>query len=82
MSEQKCCYEMLTMISDYLDGDLPASECAKLESHLETCENCRTMVGTMEKTIFLYRNVSEMECLPEDVKKRLFRCLDLDDLLA
>lgn len=82
MSEKKCCYEMLTMISDYLDGDLPASECAKLERHLETCENCRTLMGTMKKTIFLYRNVSEMECLPEDVKRRLFKCLDLDDLLA
>ena len=82
MSKQKCCQEMLIMISDYFDGDLSESECSKLESHLETCENCRTMVGTMEKTISLYQNVSKMECLPDDVKQRLFKCLDLEDLLS
>lgn len=82
MSERKCCYEILTMISDYLDGDLPESECAKLEDYLENCENCRTMVNTMEKTISLYRNISDVECLPEDVKKRLYKCLDIEDLQA
>ena len=81
MSEKKCCQEMLVLISDFLDGDLPESECTRLESHLATCENCRTMVGTMEKTISLYRDVSDIECLPEDVKQRLFKCLDLEDLL-
>ena len=72
---------MLVLISGYLDGDLPDLECSRLESHLETCENCRTMMGTMEKTISLYRDVSDIECLPEGVKQRLFKCLNLEDLL-
>jgi anti-sigma factor RsiW len=71
------CREMLDQLSDYIDGELEAALCAKLEAHLAECPDCRVMVDTMRKTVILYRAQSPGE-LPPDVKERLYRVLKLD----
>ena len=72
------CNELLEQLSDYIDGELEATLCAELESHLAECSNCRVMVDTVRKTITLYHGQTPAE-LPSDVEDRLFRVLNLKE---
>ncbi len=74
------CREILSSISDYVDGTLEAELCRELEAHLEGCEDCRVVVDTFRKTVELYHTESQDE-LPADVKQRLYKRLNLEDLV-
>ena len=75
------CRHLLGSLSDYVDGDLEARLCAEIEHHLEDCENCRVVVDTLKKTVYLYHVTTEPEQMPREVKERLFKRLNLDDLI-
>ena len=75
--EQPTCHDLLSHLSDYIDGELEAAICAQLETHLAECPDCRVMVDTVRKTIILYRSQAKDE-LPSDVKDRLYRVLQID----
>jgi predicted anti-sigma-YlaC factor YlaD len=71
------CPELINELSDYLDGVAAPEICAEIERHLQECPDCKVMVDTLEKTISLYREREGDTELPEDVRKRLYRVLDL-----
>lgn len=77
------CETFLGSLSDYIDGDLRAELCRELERHLAECENCRVVVDTTKKAVYLVHAsaVTDTPC-PEEVRERLFKRLDLDDLLS
>jgi anti-sigma factor (TIGR02949 family) len=75
------CKDLLSSISDYVDGDLAGELCAELEQHLAGCENCRIVVDTLQKTVYLVHANNAEADLPENVRERLYRCLDLDEYL-
>lgn len=75
------CNELLGTISEYMDGSLRDELCRELERHLSECDDCRVVVDTMKKTIDLYQTETAREGLPADVRRRLFKSLQLDDLL-
>ena len=79
--KEKNCKSLLGSLSDYVDGDAQDEICREIERHLSDCEDCRVVVDTLKKTVYLYRSNVETD-LPEDVRKRLFMKLSLDDLLA
>lgn len=79
MTEHEDCRHLLGSLSDYIDGCLEADLCAELERHLAECENCRVVVDTLEKTVYLYHTTSSQVDVPLGVRERLFTCLDLDD---
>ncbi len=81
MNEYAHCQELLASLSDYVDGSLSKELCNELERHLSECENCRVVVNTTRKTIELYKEMNEPGPLPEDVRERLFRRLDLHDFM-
>jgi anti-sigma factor RsiW len=74
---EQACQSLLSQLSDYIDGDLEEALCADLERHLATCENCRVVVNTLEKTITLYRHLPDPH-LPAETQDRLFKVLRLD----
>lgn len=74
------CYHLLDDLSDYLDGDASTAICAEIERHLATCDNCRVVVDTMNKTVLLYRDLPQ-PTLPDDVRTRLFQSLDLEEFI-
>ena len=45
------CIELVELLSDYLEGALPADEVAAVDAHLETCPPCRTYLAQMRATI-------------------------------
>ncbi len=81
MNEHANCQELLASLSDYVDGSLSKELCDELERHLSECENCRVVVNTTRKTIELYQSMDDPNPLPEDVRERLFRRLDLHDFM-
>ena len=79
----KDCSYLLGSLSEYVDGTLGELLCEEIERHVADCEDCRVVIDTLEKTIYLYRTTAEMEppSVPEDVKERLYKRLDLGDFL-
>lgn len=75
------CRHLLGTLSDYVDGELSVALCAELERHLAECENCRVVVDTLRRTIYLYHATSTPEPVPDEVKERLHKRLRLEDLL-
>lgn len=73
------CPDLIHELSDYLDGLADPKICAEIERHLQDCPDCKVMVDTLEKTITLYREQEETTTMPEDVRERLYRVLDLRD---
>ncbi len=76
------CHEMLSNLSDYIDGDLRKEICIEIEKHIKTCDNCRVVVDTLKKTIELYEKNQASDHLPGGVKERLYAKLDLSDLIS
>jgi predicted anti-sigma-YlaC factor YlaD len=84
MSEQvhsPQCKQLLGSLSEYIDGELQADLCAKIEEHLKDCNNCRIVVNTLRKTVELYEQTAEPAGLPDAVRERLFLKLELKDFL-
>ena len=77
----KNCQELLGSLSLYIDGELPPELCRELEQHLAECDNCRVVLNTTKRTIDLVHAPIEKLDVPEDVRERLFKRLNLDDYL-
>lgn len=75
------CRHLLASLSEYIDGTLGDELCSELERHLQDCENCRIVIDSLRKTVYLYRVTSENPTMPDDVRQRLFLRLDLDEFL-
>ena len=83
MAHPKKCQNLLGALSEYADGELADELCIELERHLANCENCRVVVDTLKKTIYLYRvTATEPAVVPVDIRERLFKCLDLEDYMT
>ena len=74
------CQALLGSLSEYIDGELPPDLCKEIEKHLEGCDNCRIVLNTTRRTIDLVQIPME-ENVPDDVRERLFKRLNLDDYL-
>ena len=79
--EEKTCKSLLSSLSDYVDGTAQEELCRELERHLAECEDCRIVVDTLKKTVYLYQSSPDKD-LPTDVRERLFKRLNLDDFLT
>lgn len=77
--EHNNCHDLLSSLSEYVDGELSPDLCAELEKHLCECERCRIVVDTMKKTVELYQEMPSDSQLPDEVRSRLFARLDLED---
>ncbi|MEJ5240306.1 MAG: zf-HC2 domain-containing protein [Anaerolineales bacterium] len=77
MAEQDCRH-LLAALGDYIDGTLEEQICRELEKHMAECPNCRVVVDTMRKMIYLYRVEASEEQAPAEARQRLFARLNLD----
>jgi anti-sigma factor (TIGR02949 family) len=76
------CEELLGSLSSYIDGDLSPDLCEELEKHLAGCDDCRVVLNTTKRTIDLVHSPLEKPDLPDDVRERLFKRLNLDNYLT
>jgi anti-sigma factor RsiW len=59
------CRELVQLVTDYLEGAVPADVRARLEEHLAECPHCREYVRQIEVTIAVSGRVREDELSPE-----------------
>lgn len=45
------CVELVELLTDYLEGVLPADEVAAIEEHLRDCAGCRTYLDQLRTTV-------------------------------
>ena len=76
----KNCKSLLGSLSDYVDGTARDELCLEIERHLADCEDCRVVVDTLKKTVYLYHSNTDTD-LPVPVRERLFKRLNLDEFL-
>ncbi|HWQ83342.1 MAG TPA: zf-HC2 domain-containing protein [Anaerolineales bacterium] len=75
------CRHLLGSLSEYIDGALGDEICTEIEKHLAGCENCRVVVDTLKKTVYLYHVTNENPAVPDGVRNRLLQRLELKDLV-
>ena len=75
------CEQLLGSLSEYIDGELTPDLCEEIEKHLAGCDDCRVVLNTTKRTIDLVHAPIEKPDLPEDVRERLFKRLNLDNYL-
>lgn len=51
------CRQILKEISAYLDGELEATACARIERHCADCASCAAVVAGLKQTAGLCRQV-------------------------
>jgi len=79
--QEKSCRQLLAYLSEYVDGSLDERLCAEIDRHIADCEDCRIVVDTLRKTIYLYHVTAEPPQVPQDVRERLFNRLHLEEFL-
>lgn len=52
-NEEMACRELVEVITEYLEGTLPASDRARFDTHLSTCAACREYLQQMRALIRL-----------------------------
>jgi anti-sigma factor RsiW len=63
--EQLSCRELVELVTDYLEGALPAEQRARFEAHLEPCRGCTAYVAQMRATIELVGRLTPEDISPE-----------------
>ena len=74
------CRDLLSSLSDYIDGTLDDALCVEIETHMADCDNCQVVVDTLRKTMLLYRDLPA-EPMPADAEERLFKRMELSEYL-
>ncbi|HET6438516.1 MAG TPA: zf-HC2 domain-containing protein [Anaeromyxobacter sp.] len=69
------CQELVELVTDYLDGSLPAGERTRFELHLGYCDSCRNYLRQMRQVLSTTGRLSEESLAPEarDALLRAFR---------
>jgi predicted anti-sigma-YlaC factor YlaD len=69
------CQELVEIVSDYLEGELPRRERERFDAHLEVCEGCRRYLDQMRTTLRVVGTLSEEDLDPaaKDQLLQLFR---------
>lgn len=68
--EPLSCKELVELVTDYLDGALPAADRLRFEEHLADCDDCPRYLRQIELTVLLTGSLTE-QSIPVDAKDRL-----------
>ena len=58
------CNELVELVTDYLEGRLPATDLRRFEAHLEECDACVTYIEQIRTSVALLGTLRE-ETLPQ-----------------
>jgi predicted anti-sigma-YlaC factor YlaD len=65
MPDELSCKELVEIVTEYLEGTLPASERQRFEDHLAGCEGCRNYLNQMRHTIQSLGHLTENNIVPQ-----------------
>jgi len=66
------CEDLLQHLSAYLDDELDDTLSQAAQDHLATCENCRVVLDSTQKTILLYKQQGQVVTIPSGRKNALY----------
>ena len=69
------CPNIVRLLADFIEGQLPPDEHAALEAHLSRCSHCLAQLKTYRSTVSLLRTIHEEE-LPEELRWTLRAFVD------
>ena len=74
-AEALSCQELTELVTDYLEGALPAAEQARFEEHLADCQTCEIYLEQIRETIRLTGTLTpdELSSEAEEVFLHAFR---------
>ncbi len=70
-SNNLTCKEVVEIITEYLEGSMPAKERLRFEAHLQTCSGCQTYLEQMRQTIQALGRITDDPIPPETQKSLL-----------
>ena len=56
-SDDLACRDLVRLVSDYLDGDLPSGWRASIDAHLEACDGCTAYLEQIRQTVALLEQI-------------------------
>jgi anti-sigma factor RsiW len=59
------CIELVELVTDYLEGSMPADERARFDDHISECEGCTTYLEQFRITIRLTGMPTEEQIGPD-----------------
>jgi anti-sigma factor RsiW len=69
-NDEMTCRELVELVTDYLEGQLPEGSRTRFEDHLEECPYCDTYLEQMRQTIRVLGRVTE-ESISEEARDAL-----------
>lgn len=64
------CKHLFSMVSDYLNAELPVKNCRELERHLEGCEPCIAYLESLRRAVEACRRYQVAKLPPPSKKVR------------
>ena len=74
---QLSCPQARSMVSDYIDGDLPADSARSLEEHLETCPLCPPLYASLVETLTGLRALDDATGV-ENLVRRVVQAIEAE----
>ena len=68
--QELACIEVVELVTDYLEGAMPARKRRLLEQHLTACDGCTAYVEQMRRTIATTGRL-RAEDIPPELEERL-----------
>lgn len=68
------CKDLFAALSQYLDAELPPTDCAAIEKHIADCPPCIEFVDSLKKTVGLCKDCGpapELPPLSDEVRTKL-----------
>jgi anti-sigma factor RsiW len=59
------CRELVELVTDYLEGALPATDRVRFEAHVAACDGCDGYLAQIRTTVALARQARALEERPE-----------------
>ena len=72
------CREIIDLLIDFVDGDMPPDRRAEFERHLCGCLPCFVYLETYQATIRLSRALPKCEPLPPEFERRLWAMVEAE----
>ncbi len=69
--------EVYKQICDFMGEDFNTPACKEVAEHLDSCPKCKVYLDTIKKTVTICQEIEKEEEMPQEVKNRLFKVLNL-----
>ena len=69
--DELSCKELVELVTDYLEEDLPPADRVRFDAHLNECAGCQVYLEQIRQTIRMTGKLTEETAPPQATKKLL-----------